>query len=518
MHKVGEEKTIICPFCFKKFNQEAVHFRFRAENYSIEALNTNRQTLEAEISDDDELKRKLEELEDEKLFLQHKEGDERLDRFWNGVDYKTADRDYFYPYVTPKTASKMTRYGYEKNPNGMVHQITDKRSGNPSMSRLCPYCHNPLPAEYGYYDTYFFALVGITSSGKTVYLSQLMNRIEDYLSKVGVPVVSKEVGAISSDRPRVNQALPAGTSKDEMKRPLLINISRGNKGENTLVFYDIAGENTIDPVKLQIYGPYIKQADGILFIVDPAQFDSMQPILKRSVTEELAPAIVTQKISSIWGTSEKIKIPLAIILSKNDELKEKNIAGMKIGAQFNMFQKLNTQLGGGYTKTDFVQINGEVMSIFDVMDRPFLEGIKAKFEKVGCFAMSALGCGVKAIEKKKGGAEREIDKEAADRILQLLDSSRPNPELEEDEDGYFYEKITFIKSKPNTVKTFKEIRENPPLIEFRPEGNPDPIRIEEPLYWILGENGIIDITGSKGTTSLSDNQGKKKGFFSFLGL
>lgn len=77
---------------------------------------------------------------------------------------------------------------YEMDSSGFVNRAVDA-FGVSSKVRICPYCHNVLPFEFGKYPVKYISVVGITSSGKTVYLSQLLRQIETFFVKAGLTVV-----------------------------------------------------------------------------------------------------------------------------------------------------------------------------------------------------------------------------------------------------------------------------------------------------------------------------------------
>ena len=56
--------------------------------------------------------------------------------------------------------------------------------------KVCPHCNNPIPNQYGKFPSKRISIIGIKGSGKTVYISQLLKDIGRYTSKVGLSAVS----------------------------------------------------------------------------------------------------------------------------------------------------------------------------------------------------------------------------------------------------------------------------------------------------------------------------------------
>ena len=69
--------------------------------------------------------------------------------------------------------------------DGMAFAVVDA-FGHETRRRLCPYCHNPLPINYGKNKVQFISIIGIVGSGKTVYLSQLLSNIQSQVSRLNM--------------------------------------------------------------------------------------------------------------------------------------------------------------------------------------------------------------------------------------------------------------------------------------------------------------------------------------------
>ena len=132
--------------------------------------------------------------------------------------------------------------------DGFVTQAVDL-FGKTTHSRVCPYCHNPLPLGFGKNKVKYISIIGITGSGKTVYISQLLKGMTDYASKVGLNAFftsDHETNFILNNQVKQGKPLPDSTSPKRLSQPMFYDIVRDENGvqkTDTIVLYDIAGEN-----------------------------------------------------------------------------------------------------------------------------------------------------------------------------------------------------------------------------------------------------------------------------------
>ncbi len=297
-----------CPFCFQLFSPQKAAFKAMTVYVG--------QDFEAGMMEEDEfvLKKGYEMATDEKY-----------EEFWNQYPNSEPENSYRdYP-VIDNLSDRYLHGTYEEDSSGFIYRAVDA-FGAATKVRICPHCHNVLPSEFGKYPVKYISIVGITSSGKTVYLSQLLNQIEEFFVRAGLTVVGTyeeaerflEYHKIQKDLP-----LPRGNAADGLMPPLALNVKCNQTQQiYTLVFYDIAGENCVRPLQMEKYGPFIRNSDGILFMIDPEQF--LGSLTKDGEFEKEAHS-PDKVIAAMWNafvTSEnkegRSSIPLAVILSKSD--------------------------------------------------------------------------------------------------------------------------------------------------------------------------------------------------------
>lgn len=440
-----------CPYCFKSFSTEAV--QFKAMTIYTE------QDLE-ELSE--------EEIKKKKAYLET--ADDNYTKFWN--QYPGSDPKFQYERFPTLLGLPLDFGGADKypvarermhDPEGFLYQVMDEE-GRETKVRICPHCHNPLPFEYGKYPVKYIAVVGITSSGKTIYLAQLLSKIKEILARADLTVIGTHVEAdnfTKEHRIKKGTPLPAGNTTDLLTLPIPLNvINNKDKKKYTLVFYDIAGENCVDPESMNKYGMFIENANGIVMIIDPKQFSELFNIAEEENDENdsdddtASPEKVVEAMYNAFGAVSsaggKSNIPLAAALSKSNLLKD------SLDYNLNMFQEIKYKEyeSFGFPYEEFRNIDTEIRML--LKNRKSMQGtllanqLTQCFPNHGYFAFSALN--VKAV-KVVG------------------------------DDG----------------KTYSTIEEDP-----------ETLRVEEPIFWILNQMGVV----AKAEKKQSEDK-KKKGFFVF---
>ncbi len=433
-----------CPFCFNVILPFSAAFR-------CESVYTQ-QDLE-----------ELNEMEQEKAEPYIERPDELLESYWKNFPGSK-------PAGTHETHAAMhamnTEHNVIKNTNfeldeeGFPYAMVDE-FGKKTTRRLCPHCHNQLPHAYGKFPVRFIPVVGITSSGKTVFLAQLMDYIEEYLTRVNlVPVgIHEEITQYVDSHPiRRNKELPIGNPAHLMTLPLPLNVENRETGEHfTFVFYDIAGENCVKPDQMQKYGPFIENADGMIMIIDPLQFadtfdlDAMVDDEREMARpERVANAMYTAFISSHSGAEGKSPVPVAIAISKSDMLRpyfENHYMQAHIMTPINYAQYPVGMRGMAFD--DCRNVNMEMRTLLmgngnSLQGETFMNSIDSCFVNAGYFAFSALST---------------------------------MPSSEEDEYGNR---------------------------RFYMDEAPERTRLEEPFYWLLFRLGIISAVAKDGRRGYMD--------------
>lgn len=494
---------IICPYCFKAFDHDQVHFRapYTVERSAVGGMN---------IMGDDTVSNDKQD----SLFVR-REKDDKLEHFWSRfVGAGDSARELYpenwdYPVITPENKDRMTVNGYEFDGDGtFINHVRVRKNAafEPGNIRLCPHCHNPLPSDdYGKYPIYFISILGITSSGKTVYLSRLLEQQPLCLAGL-VPGTTKSITKMETVAK--GKALPAGSSI-AFKHPISITVNGGEGiGYYTLVLYDIAGENCMvvyDTKKgMAKYGEFIKHSSGIILLTDPSQMGAVAGVLKGGFKNAEIEKVLNAYQEYI-AISDKMDVPIAVSVAKSDELREfskrtGNTGLSKIFKDIPLVMDQATGIGAGF------DVN-EAMAVSDEMRR-FLNGyaqvangmplpgfVETKFKNVGYFAVSALDCGVDMyiIINPETGEKRKLNEDDANKVRRMKEGQ------EIDDNGnvaYECEVTVTDKGKESKMTVKKDI----PVVYMVPQNansSLPTLRLGEPLFWLLHNHKEM-VVGTEG--------------------
>ncbi|WP_431037689.1 TRAFAC clade GTPase domain-containing protein [Streptomyces sp. P6-2-1] len=162
-----------------------------------------------------------------------------------------------------------------------------------STLRVCRRCHSDLPSDYCDQDTRIIALVGPKAAGKSTYVQVLVNELRHRVGRAYdasvVPMGAetqrrdREAAEDLYERLRLPQATrPAATG---FNQPLLYRLSLprprrpGSTLHTALVFFDAAGEDLADDDATRRYTSYLASADGIILLVDPLQLGTVRDLV-----------------------------------------------------------------------------------------------------------------------------------------------------------------------------------------------------------------------------------------------
>lgn len=414
---------LICPYCFSEFEDTEVLFRSEiiVERSQLKKLLPKEfnsyEDFEMIYSGDDkeDIIRKYREQE----FLAEK-SDPVYDDFWTPYggtteretvvglpNFKPGTRALINPaqkeyYNLLVQQSDGNYYRSEtKNNRTMVTSIFHRQGNKQSKRRVCPRCHNPLPIDYGFYDIKFISIIGITGSGKTVYLSQLLKNIQTELSGIGMALVGRQQPLhdfVNDNKIEAGKPLPGSTPVKALQQPVIVTIKKADSSGCTIVLYDVAGELFSDTgsAELSNYAPFVTHSDGIILLVDAFQCEA----IANAGTKEQRDEDSTTAIRNISGFLNNDDIPVAVCMSKCDAIAPEilvNIAdtlktgGVRLGAP-----DYNNE--GSYLSIlnadDFNDYERKLKSFFQLQADNITTLMNANYKDFAYFAVTALGCDV----------------------------------------------------------------------------------------------------------------------------
>lgn len=390
-------KRIKCPYCFAEFAHDEVHFRI-AEEACEDAK--NKAAKKEDSAEQEEFSK----------FLKRGEVDPKYDKVWGslrgGTPAPNVEDSFFIPWVDQSNKSAMIVGDYIADNDGFIEKIEDKCGHFESKTRICPYCHNKLPLHYGKNPQKFISILGVSASGKTVFLKQLLAKLKDslqggILSHVNGAFVELTLPDDDNSYLTLNQPLPDSTKTLNFKVPYFITMTFEKENELTtydFVMYDVAGEILVDlsrenPNRFEFFAGYIKSSDAIIMLIDPMQLVN-NPIPKYPASEMIS------TLYSVFGG--QIPAPTAITISKSDLLLSSALIKGSLnpdGAFFNTNSTITKNIPWDPAKKyfyadEYANLSGQLRRFYISKANPFYESVKQQIMNPSFFAVSALFDGV----------------------------------------------------------------------------------------------------------------------------
>lgn len=370
--------NFICPFCYEGFNRSQIEFRCE-----------NNQSTSC------------------------RENDVKLAAYFGGSTL-TAGR-----VIPVKNKSfgglfnKMTRIV------SVPEQTRCDQCNYPSRKKICPHCHNELPSLFHQADSHIISVIGARDSGKTHYITVLINELLQKGHTLDIQTVPQDVGEdraqITSKRyseyykkPLLGRKEQLGQTQQNAKDlyPLIYQISSGQKqfGKTKalyLVFYDTAGENFNDKEELKKLANYLINSSGIIFLLDTFRISRINETLTK---KGVGITNVDTSFRDVFGQMHqllqqfgKIKlnaksdVPVALTFSKIDEVINNNLLEDDI-QEFTLRKEssyLRTRL---YDDDEIKEIGNDMRSLLAQWgEEGFIADVERSFSKTGYFGVSALG-------------------------------------------------------------------------------------------------------------------------------
>ena len=293
-------RKIVCPFCFHNFKRSEVEFR----------CGNGRCT---------------------------KMRDPELEKFW-GVKIETGIninlQKSFPALILNKVASAF---------NTMPRSPKCPKCGEKSYLPICPHCHNPIPNDMIKKKAYIISIIGAKASGKTTYITTLINELQHHLCNLGdlgttAVNITDEKDYYTQKRYEDDFFRPLYIDKKcstggtdiigpKSKIPLIYKLTNQNKNIY-LVFYDTAGENFVTTDQIARNVQFLKESDAAIFLLDsfgiPFVHDKLN--LKNDIIESRYNVIVDillsyfLKYESPKRRNAHFKKPIALVFSKIDAI------------------------------------------------------------------------------------------------------------------------------------------------------------------------------------------------------
>ena len=282
----------------------------------------------------------------------------------------------------------------------------------------CPKCGYAMPYNIDSARSLNIAIVGNTTSGKSVYIASLIRHLEQGQGLLARPDLGQSF-TITCLTPKVkvryeNQYWkplfedkqvpdPSPRAIETTHEPLIYEISirlrRDELMKNlNLIIYDTSGEDYVIGTRLVQWARYVLSADGLIFMADPISipeiFNHLPPNPNLSYgTPAEHPALSLNTITSLVTRSQGKRTgaslgstPIAITLSKCDLLKKLRA----VGNQY-YFITQPPRYRGGANLQDIEMVDKEVRQLLTEHGGDNLLLAANNFKKVRFLAVSAIG-------------------------------------------------------------------------------------------------------------------------------
>lgn len=430
------KQTIVCPYCFRTFSHKEVHFRmesyFDQNNLNDEGYQDEDFQVPGVVPEQDK-PHLLQQTEERRPFLI--KDDPLYAEWWRqygetteqayGIDSKLPCKIYQLPILNPSDpehqkslqvlhadAAGVDRY-LEPDGDGMAASVVD-RFGQETRRRVCPHCHNPLPINYGKNNVQFISVIGITGSGKTVYLSQLLNGIQEAVASLNMTATATTdiANFIMSNPVEEGKPLPPASVEGRFSQPMVYDLSRSVTNTvvqtETIVLYDIAGEDCQSPNAMLKYGKFVQNSNAILLLIDPQKQLDLKA--KNSITDSrmrMAPQVVLDTIHNVFlklpGT-EKCRIPLAVCVSKSDTfltyIKDPEAKKIADSDMVPLRDERTQDYIPEFNAEEYNKLNQEIRKL---TKGPLMAVLRVGFLTYNFFAFSATGCATEVRTDENSG-------------------------------------------------------------------------------------------------------------------
>ncbi|WP_405731282.1 hypothetical protein OG607_33180 [Streptomyces sp. NBC_01537] len=321
--------------------------------------------------------------------------------------------------------------------------------------RVCRNCHSDLPSDYCDQDSRIIALIGPKAAGKSTYVTVLAHELRNRVGREFSAALSA-MGTTTQTRYRDLEdslyhrlELPGATQPAAMRfnDPLLFRLSvprrpaaglSGGSRHTALVFFDAAGEDLANAEAMDRYTAYLAAADGVILLVDPLQLR----VVREQLTEK------DGQLPGIEAAPEQIAADLAAQLRGRRRGEGKG--------------KVTTPLAVAVTKCD-------VLRSWLPVGSPLLRPASHTGGLLDGTDRTAVHEEVRALldEWDGGLLYRQLERDFAEFSLFGLSALGAAPPAD----------------APSDV----------------PRAGPQPLRVEDPLLWLLGRRGLLPVrTARKG--------------------
>jgi len=251
---------------------------------------------------------------------------------------------------------------------------------------LCPNCNKEFFYELQGNKNAMIALIGGTGSGKSVFLTVLMNELKNTLSQyssyslMNLGDTSSLIDGLSRNI-YIEHTLPGatGTIETSIAGEPLVFLFKNNaeyKKSLSLIFYDAAGEDLESGNVTKESYRYIVHSKAIIFLADTTDQHAKDKTIKTLET-----LVQTIKQGREISNDNKINTPIVVLFTKADTMKEELEASHSIFKNYERWPSLETL---NSLSVDFESFIGSTnQNILNILRNEFVDYIVLPLSSLG---------------------------------------------------------------------------------------------------------------------------------------
>ncbi len=312
----------------------------------------------------------------------------------------------------------------------IAQKVNCTRCKRASTKKICPSCHNELPSSFHTTSSHIISIVGARNSGKSTYITVLIDELQRNGYKLDLAVLPQDVGEnpneVTSKRYQNRykkilmedyEELPQTPESEKDLYPLIYKVSTGQNRflKNSslyLALYDTAGESLKDRSKLEKLAKYVRSSSGVIFLLDTFEIRYVHDQLRKKLPGGLNRKhigaygeVIHQIIQDIqrndrlltrslkdrfFNKDKKVAIPSAVVFNKLDVIIENDLLSRtteRLLSEDSHFLKSR--------KLDPEKVEEVSSAIFETLcdwkEEGFGRNLQKQFANHKYFAVSSLG-------------------------------------------------------------------------------------------------------------------------------
>lgn len=268
------------------------------------------------------------------------------------------------------------------------------------LKSKCSACDTMLSREHTESRKQFIPIIGGPSVGKSAYLFSLSR----HLKEVTAPSLGMSANFIDAHQHQIyesvtesmNKGYPPNKTAETLPKAFDMLFQRKKTNNITLYLYDPAGEAFLDSDQL-VPHKFLGYLSGIILLVDPFSFEKMSAHYASSLLNTTGISPSTANVNDIltrlmiamhrdFGlkSTDKVKIPLAVVINKVDACGLEDIIGEKA---VDLYPPKNEKETRGARRNRLIR---KVLHD-DWNEKHFVSQLETHFSHVEFFTVSALG-------------------------------------------------------------------------------------------------------------------------------